>query len=167
MAAILPPLLASQPQRRFVGRLQLESSREMCLGFRRPLQRQQHAGGAEVAEGFFWVDCSDHENSVLSFVRQTRDHRARLLVVMNMTPLLRQGYQLGVPEPGKWLEVLNSDAGLYGGSNQGNLGGVDAVPNPAHGHGQSLSLTLPPLGIVAMRPARCEAAAGRKALPAS
>ena len=123
--------------------------------------------GDYESEGFFWVDCSDHEKSVLSFVRQTRDHRARLLVVMNMTPLLRQGYQLGVPEPGKWLEVLNSDAGLYGGSNQGNLGGVDAVPNPAHGHSQSLSLTLPPLGIVAMRPARCEAAAGRKALPVS
>jgi 1,4-alpha-glucan branching enzyme len=105
-------------------------------------------------EGFFWVDCSDHENSVLSFMRQTRDHSSRVLVVLNLTPVLRTGYRLGVPEGGKWLEVINSDAGIYGGSNQGNLGGMNTDPIPAHGHQQSLLLTLPPLSVVAFSPER-------------
>jgi 1,4-alpha-glucan branching enzyme len=106
------------------------------------------------AEGFFWVDCSDHEQSVLSFVRQTRDHGSRVLVALNLTPVLRHGYRLGVPEAGRWAEVLNSDGGNYGGSNAGNLGGVTAEPIAAHGHGQSLALTLPPLSVVAFRPER-------------
>ena len=105
-------------------------------------------------EGFFWVDCTDNENSVLSFVRQTRDHGSRVLVVLNLTPVLRHAYRLGVPEGGRWLEVLNTDAGVYGGSNAGNLGGVTADSIPTHGHAQSLSVTLPPLSVVAFIPER-------------
>ena len=105
-------------------------------------------------EGFFWVDCSDHENSVMSFVRQTQDHRSRLLVVLNLTPVLRTEYQLGVPEAGRWIEALNSDAAGYGGSNQGNMGGASTRPVASHGHDQSLSLRLPPMSIMVFKPER-------------
>jgi 1,4-alpha-glucan branching enzyme len=103
------------------------------------------------AEGFYWVDCGDHENSVLSFIRQRKDGSAPILVVLNLTPVLRTGYRLGVPKAGWWRELLNTDAAAYGGSNQGNGGGLEARPAPAHGHAQSLELTLPPLAAVALR----------------
>ncbi|HVY69838.1 MAG TPA: 1,4-alpha-glucan branching protein GlgB, partial [Verrucomicrobiae bacterium] len=74
-------------------------------------------------DGFFWVDCSDQENSVLSFVRQGHGSARPLLVVLNLTPVLRHGYRVGVPRGGFWSEVLNSDAASYGGGNQGNAGG--------------------------------------------
>ncbi len=102
-------------------------------------------------EGFFWVDCSDHENSVLSFVRQNKSLSSRLLIILNLTPVLRNGYRLGVPEAGRWAEVLNSDAGLYGGSNQGNLGGVNSQPIASHGHAQSVPVTLGPMGVTVLR----------------
>ena len=102
-------------------------------------------------EGFFWVDCSDHENSVLSFVRQNKSLSSRLLIILNLTPVLRNGYRLGVPEAGRWAEVLNSDAGLYGGSNQGNLGGVNSEPIASHGHAQSVPVTLGPMGVTVLR----------------
>ncbi|MBM3846708.1 MAG: 1,4-alpha-glucan branching protein GlgB [Verrucomicrobia bacterium] len=113
-------------------------------------------------EGFFWVDCTDHANSVLSFVRQTKDHRSRLLVVLNLTPVLRTGYRVGVPEPGRWLELCNSDAAGVGGSNQGNLGGANATGPACHGHSQSLELTLPPLSILVFAPERTQ---GKAAAP--
>ena len=75
-----------------------------------------------------------------------------LLVALNFTPVPRRNYRLGVPVSGRWEEVLNSDAESYGGSGQGNMGGVEAAPLPSHGHPQSLNLTLPPLGLVALRP---------------
>ncbi len=102
-------------------------------------------------EGFFWIDCSDTENSVLSFVRQSADLRSRLLVALNLTPVLRTGYRLGLPAGGFWREVLNSDAAAYGGANHGNLGGVHAEPWRSHGHPFSASLALPPLGAVVFK----------------
>ena len=75
-----------------------------------------------------------------------------LLVVCNFTPVPRHNYLVGVPSGGHWRELLNSDAGIYGGSGQGNLGGVEAAPVPAHGHYQSLSITLPPLACVVFEP---------------
>ena len=69
----------------------------------------------------------------------------------NFTPVPRQNYLVGVPKAGRWREVLNSDATLYGGSGVGNLGGVDSVPVAAHGRFQSLNLTLPPLGVVFLK----------------
>jgi 1,4-alpha-glucan branching enzyme len=104
--------------------------------------------------GFYWMDCSDQENSVLSFVRQTGQPLGEVLVVLNLTPVPRQVYRIGLPRPGKWLEVLNSDARIYGGSNMGNLGGVTAEPRKRHNQAWSATFTLPPLSITAFRPER-------------
>ncbi|WP_332675111.1 1,4-alpha-glucan branching protein GlgB [Aromatoleum sp.] len=101
--------------------------------------------------GFQWVDADDSDDSVLSFLRKSRDGRT-LLVVCNFTPVLRANYILGVPRPGAWHEVLNSDATVYGGSGAGNLGVVEATPVSAHGHFHSLTLTLPPLGVLFLVP---------------
>jgi 1,4-alpha-glucan branching enzyme len=103
-------------------------------------------------EGFFWVDCTDQDNSVLSFMRQNRDHSSRLLVVLNLTPVPRTNYRLGLPQGGYWREVLNSDAEMYGGSNQGNYGGVNADPWPLHNQPFSAAFTLPPLSVMAFAP---------------
>lgn len=103
--------------------------------------------------GFYWLDCSDHENSVLSFVRQSTDQQSEVMVILNLTPVPRYHYRLGLPRPGKWLEVVNSDSSVYGGSNEGNMGAVVAEPIPSHGHAQSAPFTLPPLSIVAFAPA--------------
>ena len=74
--------------------------------------------------GFRWIDCNDNENSVISFVRYARDRRDFVVMVLNFTPVPRHGYRIGVPEPGWYAELLNSDAAIYGGSNVGNGGGV-------------------------------------------
>jgi len=95
--------------------------------------------------GFEWIDCNDVENSVVSFIRKAHNAEDIVLVVCNFTPVTRFGYRVGVPSPGFWKELLNSDAKEYGGSGQGNLGGVEAEPIPFHGRPYSLSITLPPL----------------------
>jgi alpha-1,4-glucan:alpha-1,4-glucan 6-glycosyltransferase/4-alpha-glucanotransferase len=100
--------------------------------------------------GFEWVDFSDAANSVFSWLRRDRDGRV-VLVVCNFTPVVRGGYRVGVPHPGRWTEVANSDAEIYGGSGQGNYGGVDATQVPAHGRPWSVELTLPPLGVLMLR----------------
>ena len=69
-----------------------------------------------------------------------------MAAVFNWTPLTRSGYRVGVPDPGYYAELMNSDASLYGGGNVGNQGGLATEPVPAHGHAQSLNLTVPPLG---------------------
>jgi len=100
-------------------------------------------------EGFEWIDCCDSENSVMSILRRSRSDPDRMVViVLNFTPVPRYNYMMGVPRRGHWREILNSDAALYGGSEQGNMGGVDASPIPLHGRRWSVSLTLPPLGAV-------------------
>jgi 1,4-alpha-glucan branching enzyme len=96
-------------------------------------------------EGFEWVDHSDAEASVIAFLRKDRAGKVAL-VVCNFTPIVRENYRIGVPHGGLWRERLNSDAREYGGSGQGNMGGVEAAPLPAHGRFHSLSLRLPPLG---------------------
>ncbi len=101
--------------------------------------------------GFRWVDCNDVETSVISFLRIDRSGNDMVLVVCNFTPVPRHEYRIGVPIPGTWREVLNSDSREYGGSGLGNLGGRDSQPVPYHGHGDSLSLTLPPLGMIVLR----------------
>jgi 1,4-alpha-glucan branching enzyme len=99
-------------------------------------------------ESFHWIDCHDHENSVISFVRFARDPRVHTVVVVNFTPVPRPGYRLGVPAAGVYRERLNSDGEIYGGSNQGNFGQVEAVDTPSHGFPCSLTITVPPLGCV-------------------
>ena len=75
-----------------------------------------------------------------------------MLVVCNLTPVPRPSYRVGVPRGGQWRELLNSDAEIYGGSGQGNLGGVDAAPVGAQGRLHSVALTLPPLGVLYLVP---------------
>jgi 1,4-alpha-glucan branching enzyme len=101
--------------------------------------------------GFAWVDCNDAENSVVSLLRQGKAEGDCLLVVCNFTPVPRHNYRVGVPHGGRWDEVLNSDAPLYGGSGQGNLGGAGAAPVPCHGRPYLLTITVPPLGMVVFK----------------
>ena len=101
--------------------------------------------------GFEWVDCSDWEDSVITFLRSGKTPGDTMLIVCNFTPVARHNYRVGVPAGGYWREVLNSDAHEYGGSGHGNLGGVEATPVPYHGRYYSLSLILPPLGILFFR----------------
>jgi 1,4-alpha-glucan branching enzyme len=100
-------------------------------------------------DGFEWIDCCDTENSVVVLMRRSSSRPEQMVVVaMNFTPIPRHNYHVGMPAPGRWTEVLNSDAALYGGSGQGNMGGVDAAPIRLHGRKWSATLTLPPLGAV-------------------
>ncbi len=101
--------------------------------------------------GFEWIDCDDSQQSVVSFLRWSRQRDHAVMVVCNFTPVPRQNYRVGAPFGGFWKEELNSDAPLYGGSGQGNLGGLETAPLPKHGRPHSLSLTLPPLGMVIFR----------------
>ena len=110
-----------------------------------------HERDADQA-GFEWVDFSDVEKSVVSYLRRGRSADDVVLVVCNFTPVPRYDYRIGVPFGGFWKEVLNSDAVEYGGSGVGNLGGVEAERIPAHGRSCSLPLTLPPLGVVVFCP---------------
>jgi 1,4-alpha-glucan branching enzyme len=104
--------------------------------------------------GLEWVDCNDFERSVVSFIRKGKDPNEVTLFVCNFTPIPRNNYRVGVPFDGEWREVLNSDAPLYGGSGQGNIGSIIASPVPIHGRPYSLNMTLPPLGVVVFRPGR-------------
>jgi 1,4-alpha-glucan branching enzyme len=101
--------------------------------------------------GFEWVDFSDQEASVISYLRKGRSDRDRVLVVFNFTPVPRLNYRVGVPEGGSWREVLNSDAEVYGGSGFGNFGGLEAAAEPCHNRSHSLLMTIPPLGVVVFK----------------
>lgn len=102
-------------------------------------------------EGFSWVDLSDWEQSIVSYLRKDKQGR-EVLCVFNFTPVPKSRYRIGASRAGHWHEILNTDAPLYGGSGWGNLGGLGAEPKPAHGYKHSLSMNLPPLGCVIMRP---------------
>ncbi len=104
------------------------------------------------AGGFAWIDCHDSEHSVLAWLRWGRDG-SFAVVAANFTPVPQHGYRLGVPRPGPYAEVLNSDSALYGGANLGNGGGVEAVPGDWMNQPASLCLTLPPLACVVLVPA--------------
>ena len=101
--------------------------------------------------GFEWVDCADAESSVISLIRKGKSMDDIILVSCNFTPIPRHNYRVGAPRGGFWNEILNSDATDYGGSGEGNLGGVEAVPIGLHGRPYSLTLTLPPLGAVFLK----------------
>ena len=100
------------------------------------------------AAGFEWVDCKDSQRSIISFLRRGPNPNDPVLFVCNFTPIGRENYGVGVPLEGSWREILNSDAPLYGGGGQGNLGGLSTVPLPIHGRPYTLNMKLPPLGIV-------------------
>ena len=142
--APLPWELADEPMRAAFGRYLEDLGR---------LYRSSPAMWAADPEpsSFAWIDASDVESSVFSYVR--RSDGALAVVVQNLTPVPRTDYRLGVPSGGRWVEALNSDSGHYGGSNVGNLGGLDASDEPWHGQPASLQLVLPPLATVVLVPA--------------
>jgi 1,4-alpha-glucan branching enzyme len=102
--------------------------------------------------GFEWVDCKDSQRSVISFLRRGQRPEDQILFVCNFTPVVRENYRVGVPLEGAWKEILNSDASLYGGSGQGNFGGLSTIPLPIHGRPFTLNMKLPPLGVIAFQP---------------
>ena len=101
--------------------------------------------------GFRWIDCNDSDNSVVSLIRRDREGKF-LVALLSFTPVPRDGYRIGVPLPGAYEELINSDSDAYGGSNVGNTGIVFTEPIEAHGYPQSLRLTLPPLGFLLLKP---------------
>ncbi|HEX5138612.1 MAG TPA: 1,4-alpha-glucan branching protein GlgB [Planctomycetota bacterium] len=101
--------------------------------------------------GFEWIDFSDVDQSVISFLRWSRQKEEGVLWAFNFTPESRTGYRIGAPRPGRYEEILNTDAQCYGGSGVGNMGGLAAGDEPAHGQPRSLLLTLPPLAAVAFQ----------------
>ena len=109
--------------------------------------------------GFSWIDCDDRESSVLSFLRQTADGKNHTAVIMNLTPVKRDFYRIGLPCAGKWRERLNSDAEIYGGSNRGNYGGVTTENIPCHNQAQSATFCLPPMSVMVFQPDETESIA--------
>ncbi len=113
-----------------------------------------------TGEGFRWIDASDNDNSVLSFLRIGSSPGSEggsapvLACVANLTPVPHVGYRIGLPEAGTWREVLNTDANFFGGSGMGNAGEVTATATPWHGLPASADLTLPPLGVIWLEPVR-------------
>lgn len=103
-------------------------------------------------EGFEWIDFGDYENSVLSFLRKAKDPNDMMLCVFNFTPVPRLNYRVGVPRGGFYKEILNTDSEAFGGGNIGNWGGFYADDVWWQGRPHSLSLQLPPLGAVFMKP---------------
>jgi 1,4-alpha-glucan branching enzyme len=107
-----------------------------------------HAADHDAA-GIAWLAWDDAKNSVLSYLRKSE--RDQVVVVLNFTPVPRHGYRVGVPAPGRYRELLNSDSAFYGGSNVGN-GAIVAQAVPHMGHAQSIVLSLPPLGALVLAP---------------
>jgi len=102
-------------------------------------------------EGFQWVDCDDVKNSVLSFTRRLPGTNRHVLAILNLTPEPRLNYRIGLPTGGFWKELINSDSSVYGGSNMGNLGGIQAQQEPAHRLPFSGEFLLPPLSLTAFQ----------------
>ncbi len=104
-------------------------------------------------EGFRWIDASNHDQSILIFSRHGRDNHPPIVIVLNFTPTPHYNYQIGVPQGGTWLEILNSDAQCYGGGGIGNFGKVQSSSEGFHGQSHSISITIPPLSGVIFKPA--------------
>ena len=103
-------------------------------------------------QGFEWLELNDSENSVLSFLRRGKNPDDFTVVVCNFTPVVRHDYRVGVPKGGHYREIFNTDAGIYGGSNTGNDGGTRAHEGDWAGRPFHLSLTIPPLGVLVLKP---------------
>ncbi|MHC1727361.1 MAG: 1,4-alpha-glucan branching protein GlgB [Syntrophobacteraceae bacterium] len=101
--------------------------------------------------GFEWIDFRDADSSVVAFLRKPETTNDLIMVAANFTPVPRPNYRFGVPRPGYWKEILNSDSKIYGGTGFGNFGGVESTPIPSHGRYHSISLVLPPLGMVFLK----------------
>jgi 1,4-alpha-glucan branching enzyme len=112
-----------------------------------------HEGDCEPF-GHEWIDANDSVQSVTTFLRRARDPKDVLLVAINYTPIPRYNHRVGLPTAGVWKELLNTDARVYWGSGQGNLGEIEASPMPHYQWNKSMTLTLPPLGAVILKPTR-------------
>jgi 1,4-alpha-glucan branching enzyme len=102
--------------------------------------------------GFEWIDFRDSESSIISFVRFAKDRQDFIVFACNFTPVVRYGYRIGVPRAGRYREILNTDSSMFGGSNVGNDGSAATQDIAFHSHPASLSITLPPLAVVAFKP---------------
>ncbi|HHW47221.1 MAG TPA: 1,4-alpha-glucan branching protein GlgB [Clostridiaceae bacterium] len=103
-------------------------------------------------EGFEWIDCSDADHSIVSFIRKGRNHHDVLLFVCNFTPVAHENYRIGVPYNVFYKEILNSDSEIYGGSNIGNFGVIHAEEYPFHNRPYSVNLRIPPLSVMIFKP---------------
>ncbi len=129
-------------------------------GFARWIGDLNHAYRSEPAlhandcdpSGFQWIEANDVDQSTLCFLRRGFENDLPIIVAFNFTPVVRRNYRIGVPCGGEWKELYNSDAPIYGGSGQGNLGALDAVPFGSHSQPHSLTITLPPLAMVMLKP---------------
>lgn len=102
--------------------------------------------------GFQWIDLHDSDHSTLTYFRRAKDPSDIVVCALNLTPVPREAYRMGVPTAGYYRELLNSDSEAYGGSNMGNAGGVQAEDRPWHGQPCSVVITLPPLAAVFFKP---------------
>ncbi|MDK2800151.1 MAG: 1,4-alpha-glucan branching enzyme [Clostridiales bacterium] len=103
-------------------------------------------------DGFEWINCDDANHSIISFIRKGKDWHDMLLFVCNFTPIVHDHYRIGVPFNLYYKEIFNSDAELYGGSNVGNCGGLYAEEVPCNGRPYSMTLRIPPLGMLVFKP---------------
>ena len=103
-----------------------------------------------ASSGFDWIDCHDSEHSVLAWIRWGQDG-SFVIVAVNFTPAPQTGYRIGVPEAGRYVEILNSDSAYYGGSNLGNAGGINASAGEWMNRPANLEITLPPLAVVVLQ----------------
>lgn len=104
-------------------------------------------------QGFEWIDCNDYNQSVISFIRKGRETGEFIIAVCNFTPVVRERYRIGVPAPGTYQEVFNSDRQQYGGSGVVNILPLNTQDIEWHGRSVSLELTLPPLSTIYLKPA--------------
>ncbi len=102
--------------------------------------------------GFQWIDANDSDNSVFSFVRYSENRQHNIVVICNLTPVVRRGYRIGVPQGGRYKELINSDLEVYGGNGIGNGSDLQSENTPSHTFAHSLSLTLPPLATIMLQP---------------
>ncbi|MCR9087456.1 MAG: 1,4-alpha-glucan branching protein GlgB [Rhodobacteraceae bacterium] len=105
-----------------------------------------------MPEGFQWIEANDADRSVFAWIRRGDGETPQVVVICNLTPLEQSGYRLGLPEPGPWREILNSDAESYGGGGRGNMGTTEATTDPSHGQPASAQLYLPPLSCIMITP---------------
>jgi 1,4-alpha-glucan branching enzyme len=105
-------------------------------------------------QGFEWIDCHNYQDSILAYMRKAKDPNDYVICCHNFTPVPRHNYRIGVPEACWYQEIANSDSTFYAGSNIGNGGGLQALPEESHGRPASLVFSLPPLSTVVFKPMR-------------
>ena len=101
--------------------------------------------------GFEWIDCANHGESILSYVRKGRDTDELIVVICNFTPTVREGFRMGVPRAGTYKEIFNSDSSFYAGSNVGNGLGAESEKIEWNGRENSITINVPPLGVAFLK----------------